>query len=118
MALFLTSSDPDPGLPVMPFPHYDKVIHAVAFGGLNVFVAQGMRHSGKLYSNWTLALVPVLFTTLYGISDEIHQYYVPNRTFDVLDMAADSTGAIIAQAFLMLVAWRGVPMRRLFMRRA
>ena len=117
MAIFLASSDPYPDFMVMPFPHYDKIIQMVAFGCLNILVAQGLRHSGRTYSTFTLAVVPVLFTTFYGITDEIHQYFVPSRTFDVLDMAADATGAVLAQAFLMLVAWRGSFGHRLLTRR-
>lgn len=37
-----------------------------------------------------------IITILYGASDEIHQYYVPNRSAEVLDWMADIIGAIIA----------------------
>ncbi len=41
----------------------------------------------------------ILFSTLaailYGLSDEIHQLYVPGRLFDVLDILADSFGALL-----------------------
>jgi len=29
---------------------------------------------------------------LYGVSDEIHQYFVPGRHPDVLDVVADASG--------------------------
>jgi VanZ family protein len=35
----------------------------------------------------------VLSAGLYGISDEIHQYFVPGRSADVMDVAADFVGA-------------------------
>ena len=35
----------------------------------------------------------VLIASLYGVSDEYHQRFVPGRMFDVLDMVADALGA-------------------------
>ncbi len=31
--------------------------------------------------------------SLYGVSDEVHQLFVPRRQFDVRDLAADAVGA-------------------------
>ncbi len=37
----------------------------------------------------------MLAAILYGLSDEIHQLYVPGRMFDILDILADSFGALL-----------------------
>lgn len=37
-----------------------------------------------------------LICILYGASDEIHQYFVPNRSSEFQDWAADAAGIIIA----------------------
>jgi len=37
----------------------------------------------------------VLAVTLYGILDEIHQYFVPGRSADVYDALADASGALL-----------------------
>ena len=37
----------------------------------------------------------VLVASLYGASDEIHQYFVPNRYCDIKDFLADSAGGLI-----------------------
>jgi VanZ family protein len=34
--------------------------------------------------------------SLYGISDEFHQSFVPGRTPDVVDWLADTSGALLA----------------------
>lgn len=38
--------------------------------------------------------VVLLFTMLYALSDEIHQIFVPGRTFQLEDLALDLLGAL------------------------
>ena len=35
----------------------------------------------------------IIIAILYGVTDEIHQYFVPGRTFDILDIIANSVGS-------------------------
>lgn len=39
----------------------------------------------------------------YGLVDEIHQLFVPGRSFDLVDLAADAVGAGIGAALMSLV---------------
>lgn len=39
-------------------------------------------------------ILSITLSSLYGISDEIHQYYVPYRNADVMDVMADILGSI------------------------
>jgi VanZ family protein len=48
------------------------------------------------------AVLAVMVATLYGISDEWHQSFVPGRTPDVRDVLTDAAGAIVA---MLLVRW-------------
>lgn len=41
-------------------------------------------------------IAAVAFTTLYGISDELHQLYVPGRHFEIKDMIVDFASAVTA----------------------
>jgi len=41
-----------------------------------------------------LILWSIAAATCYGISDEIHQYFVPLRDADLLDFLADMAGSI------------------------
>lgn len=116
IAIYIASSNPDPGIPEMPFANFDKLLHAIAFGGLAALVAQGLRHSNQLYSKKVLFFVPIVFATCYGFFDECHQIFVPNRQFDVYDLLADFAGAVIALTFLMTIGWRPVSSWRRFIR--
>ena len=51
----------------------------------------------------SIAAAAVVVATLYGISDEIHQYFVPPRQVEVRDILADALGASLAAGAL--YAW-------------
>ena len=106
--LFTLSSDSDP--PKLEFPWQimglDKVFHAILYSVLGAIVSVGMRRSGKPVSPWAQCFVPILFAVLYGVTDEVHQIFVPNRNFDVGDLLADLAGATLAQTALCYAYWR------------
>ena len=43
----------------------------------------------------SVIFLSILSATLYGISDEIHQHFVPTRSADIWDAAADMLGSIV-----------------------
>jgi hypothetical protein len=73
----------------------DKAAHMAVYGllALTVFYAFG---SGFAHLHPHLApLLVILICTMYGVTDEFHQSFVPNRSSSIFDILADSTGAII-----------------------
>ena len=70
----------------LTFPYADKLVHGVTFGILATFIYLAWRRFG-----WALALA-----SLYGVSDEVHQRFVPGRSADVTDWLADTLGALVA----------------------
>ena len=93
--IFYLSSMPSPPLPA-PFPFFDKIVHFLLFGGLGAVVAMGLRGAAHEYSTGARVIVPIVFCFLYGLSDEIHQLFVPERMCDLADLAADVLGAAVA----------------------
>ena len=81
----------------------DKLAHAIVFGGLGGLVHQGLVRSNAALGPRMRWALPLAFTVLYGLSDEIHQRFVPNRHFDLLDLLADGVGAL---AVVALLEWR------------
>ena len=75
-----------------------------AFGVLAVlfYRASRMTWSGRL-SAAQLAVISICFATLYGVSDEIHQFFVAARQADVMDGIADFAGSILGAVGYMLV---------------
>ena len=104
--IFGLSSGSNPIRVESRFPGQDKVAHAVLYGGLATVVSLGIRRSGRRVSPWVQLVVPVALAGMYGITDEIHQMYVPGRTPDTWDVLADALGAAIAQILLCRYVWR------------
>ena len=75
----------------------DKLKHFIAYALLGALIWRALRGGG-----WRRVGATVLIGTLYGLTDEIHQIYVPGRSFEFLDIAADGLGAFTAAAVLML----------------
>ncbi len=104
--IFWLSSQSDPPVPDLPVPGLDKAAHATIYGGLALVLSWGLRRSdGYLSFRWQFWL-PVLFAAFYGMTDEIHQLYVPHREFDLLDWAADIAGAVVVQWILCRGVWK------------
>ncbi len=89
------------------FEGIDKVGHMTLYGGLAALISVGLHRSPKPVTPGFQCFFPILFATLYGVTDEIHQIFVPMRQFEVVDIVADIAGAAIVQAILCFVWWRG-----------
>lgn len=78
-------------------PFIDKGMHLVEFALLGFFLSLGyflsLRTSLRIKSAFTMAS-----GILLGCLDEIHQHFIPNRSFEVMDMVADSIGILIGLA--------------------
>lgn len=74
----------------------DKIAHAMIFGLLGFLFLRAWLHGQWEHITTSACVLTVLFVLLYGISDEAHQMFVPNRTPSVEDIIADVTGGCIA----------------------
>ncbi len=105
-AIFYLSSRSEPVPDNYRFKGLDKVAHVLVYGGLAALVSTGLRRSGRPVRPSVQALAPLAFAVFYGFTDEIHQYFVPLRSFDPLDLLANTGGAFLAQA--VLCRWWGI----------
>ncbi len=91
--IFLSSSVPDLQAPPVAFS--DKIAHALVFGVLAALMLRALgRARWNQVTGWPVMLA-VLFTTLYGVTDEWHQHFVRGRTSSAVDVVADAVGAVI-----------------------
>jgi len=92
--IFLLSAIPGHALPTVRVS--DKLIHAVEFGLLAVLLCRALRVSVTTWSHSRIIFVSALIAIFYGATDEFHQLFVPQRSAELVDLAADSLGATLA----------------------
>ncbi|MDM8551248.1 VanZ family protein [Desulfobacterales bacterium HSG2] len=105
LLIFIQSSYPSPII-APELPHADKLVHFLGYGLLGILF---FRAFGTLRFKDNADLVMILSiasSTLYGISDEIHQYYVPFRSADITDLSADAIGSFCGAFFYRLFMMR------------
>jgi VanZ family protein len=80
----------------MPSPFgVDKVAHFVEYGVLGFLLARLIGNLQSTFSKGFLLVSVVILAMLYGISDEVHQAFVPGRNASPWDVAADSLGGLM-----------------------
>lgn len=77
-----------------PGQGWDKLLHFLAYGLLAVLVLRALCGGDPGRAGWPPAMMAALFATLYGLTDEWHQSYVPGRMAEAADLAADAAGAL------------------------
>jgi VanZ family protein len=90
--IFLVSADSDPPA---PSSFSDKTLHLLAYAALGVLVCRAA--AGGLGRRVTVraALITMILSIGYGVTDEIHQMFVPLRSPELLDVFADAAGATL-----------------------
>ncbi len=71
----------------------DKFIHFFAYAFLGLLIIRAFATLRIKENIVFLIIISTLLSTLYGLSDEMHQYFVPYRCADVKDVYADLLGS-------------------------
>ena len=81
--------------------YFDKWVHAGLFGMLTLLFIYPVKklslsHPAKINTSIKIAIA----ACIWGLTTEfIQKYFIPQRSFDLLDWAADSFGILIAWIF-------------------
>ena len=81
----------------------DKVLHAVEYAGLGGLCYRAFRWSLSGGVSSCALLFAVVTASLYGMTDEVHQLFVPLREASWQDWLADTIGAVIG-----VLSWRSI----------
>lgn len=93
-----SQSHPEETLPSFVGLFSDKVLHIAEYAVLGGLSYRAFRWgTNESWRPWA-GLLAVLLTALYGLSDEVHQSFVPFRESSALDWLADSLGAVLGAA--------------------
>ncbi len=95
MALIFVISSFEVEVPGVRFlPLRDKGIHFVEYAVLGWLSAAASMRSWPSASAWRTAAFAVFVSVLWGLSDEIHQAFVPGRSSELADVVADFVGSV------------------------
>lgn len=92
-----------PRVNIYSIPHVDKLVHFFLFGGLAISWSYYRFENGPALHLGRIVTFFILASILLGIIMEYIQYYfIPNRDFDIIDIWADSLGAIFFGLLVLL----------------
>ena len=93
LLIYIQSSHPSPE-EIPSIPYVDKVLHFAAYALLGGLLLRALKTLPLKENLRLIMILGIILSSLYGISDEIHQHYVPYRNADIMDALADIIGSI------------------------
>ena len=111
MALIFNLSAESNPLPLLTATIWDKALHFVEYGGLGCLLCRAIDGEGLHLT--PAVLLALAITSVYGASDEWHQFFTPGRSVDVHDWMADTLGGALGVAvYAVIVTVFSTPSRR------
>ena len=93
LLIFIQSSFPSPEQ-IPDWSYFDKFLHLVCYALLGALFFRAFNTSRIKENLNLLVMLSIFCSSLYGISDELHQYFVPYRCADIMDVLADILGSV------------------------
>ncbi len=93
--IFYMSSQTGDSINLPDINNIDKLCHALEYGTLGATFLYALHPIRNQLAPIKIALITIIFCTMYGVSDEIHQMFVAGRDSSIADIWADFTGALI-----------------------
>lgn len=97
--IFYASSIPGKDIPPL-FPFQEILFHAFIYGLLAYFFSRALKKTNKNLNFKKIIYFTVAFGIIYGLSDEFHQMFVPNRCASGFDIFIDGIGSFIGSVFV------------------
>ena len=89
---------PEKALAYFDFEHF--IYHIIEYAILSFLLYRALKITSK-----NPQILAILITILYGIIDELHQYFVPGRILSIVDILIDLFGAIVMQSVVNIYNW-------------
>ena len=91
--IFYFSSLPGTSIPKL-FSFQDILFHFFIYLVLGLFFSRALKNTFLSMPAAKIIIFTFIFTFIYGISDEFHQYFVPYRNASVFDLLIDGSGGL------------------------
>ncbi len=93
LIFFLSSIPPIPA--IVPLPFMDKILHLGEYAIFGFLLARGFKSSKRGYFRANFRLLAIGCAIIYGLTDELHQAFVPLRQASLFDLFFDGLGAML-----------------------
>ena len=94
LLLALTSWPGPPQVPILSgIPDFDKLVHGVLYAVEAFLLYRSVKWPGRPRFAFSRVLVILGVMAVWGVADETHQTWIPGRSVEGGDVAADVTGA-------------------------
>jgi len=93
------SSFPDPVGNFLAFENFDRFAHLIEYAIFSFLLARALKHTPRDNIKHNFRMLAIILAIVYGVTDEIHQSFVPLRTMSLIDLSFDSLGAVLGQMF-------------------
>ena len=94
--IFYVSHQPGDFARLPPIIGLDKLIHVLVYFILACTFLFGLGQYSKRENQFLVTAMAVVLCLLYGISDELHQSFIPGRIASIWDVLADGLGGLLA----------------------
>jgi len=99
--IFYNSAQPQPNLPSIIYLNLDDLIlHFLEYTPFGFLLARAVKRTGS-FEPFPPLILPFVVGSTYGLTDEVHQYFVIGRTLSPFDALADSAGVLVG-----VILWR------------
>ena len=82
-------------------PLGDKIGHIFLYGVLSALTMIAVKHKSIVYKNISLPM-GALIVLAFAVLEELSQYYIANRNFELLDLCADVLGIYL---WVLIITW-------------
>lgn len=100
IAIFVQSSFPAPESIPEAFSN-DKLLHLAGYALLGALFMRAFR-TYPIKNKRMIIMLSIICASFYGLTDEIHQSFVPSRNADIFDVLADTLGSVLGVTFYYL----------------
>ncbi len=94
LLIFIQSSLPA-SKHIPEFGFADKLLHGGGYAVLGFLLFRAFNSMERRFNKTELVVLSIVLASLYGASDEIHQYFVSSRSAELMDFLADFIGSIV-----------------------
>jgi len=98
---------------LQPVLAFDKILHLAEYYILGYLLMRAFATSGVPVLAASPVAAAILAGSAYGLSDEVHQAFVPGRVASLMDFLFDAAGVALAALTYPYVRYRLGPVRAL-----